>query len=374
MAISTQSFATMVQNQIASIQTAASTLINFTSGSILRAYVQANAGVSVWLESLALQVAALSRYSTSYGADADTWGLDWGYYRAQGGVSSGQVTFYRYTPTNAATVPVGLIVMTADGTQTFTVVADTTNAAWNGSNGFTIAPGISSVTVTCQSVNYASATNVAANSITLIQGSVSGVDYCNNTSPFTGGAGAQTDAAYKTGFPPYLLTLARGTVGAITGAVTGIQTGAQCNVIENYTYVGAPQAGFLTVIVDDGTGSPGTTFMTAAQTAVNNMRSGGIQVGVYAPTIITANVTFTISTSSGYVHASLVTLAQNAVTGYINSLLDGQQLSWSYIADVIYASSPGIYDVTNVLLNGGTADLVPASVIYVIKAGTVTGT
>ena len=374
MALTTQSFATMVQNQIASIQTSASTLINFTAGSILRAYVQANAGVSVWLESLALQVAALSRYSTSYGPDADTWGLDWGYYRAPGGVASGGVTFYRYTPTNAATIPVGLIVMTADGTQTFTVVADATNSAWNGSNGFTIAPGNASVTVTCQSVNLSSATNVSANSITLIQGSVSGVDYCNNTSPFVGGAGAQTDAAYKSGFPHYLQTLSRGTVAAIQGAVTGIQTGAQCNVIENSTYGGVPQAGFLTVIVDDGTGAPGSPFMTAAQIAVNNMRAGAIQCGVYAPTIITANVTFTISTSSGYVHASLVTLAQNAVTGYINSLLDGQQLSWSYIADVVYASSPGIYDVTNVLLNGGTADIVPASVIYVIKAGTVTGT
>ena len=172
----------------------------------------------------------------------------------------------------------------------------------------------------------------------------------------------------------YLQTLSRGTVAAIQGAVTGIQTGAQCNVIENYTYGGSPQAGFLTVVVDDGTGSPGSTFMTAAQTAVNNMRSGAIQCGVYAPTIITANVSFTILTSSNYVHATLVTSAQSAVTGYINSLLDGQQLSWSYIADVIYASSPGIYDVTNVLLNGGTADIVPASVIYVIKAGTVTGT
>lgn len=373
MALTTQSFATMVQNQVVAIQTAASTLINFTVGSVLRAFVQANAGVAIWLESLALQVAALSRFSTSYLTDADTWGADWGFYRLPGTYASGSVTFSRYTATNAATVLVGTTVMTVDGTQTFNVIADVTNSAWNGTNGYTIAPGVSSVTVACLSVNLSSSANVAANSITLIQGAISGVDYCNNTAPFAGGAGPQTDAVYKRGFPPYLQTLSRGTVSAIQGAVQAIQVGAQCNIIENYTYAGAAQNGFLTIIVDDGTGSPGSIFMTAAQVAVNSMRAASIQCGVYAPTIVTANVTFTILTSSGYVHATLVTTAQTAVSAYINSLLDGQQLSWSYIADVIYSSSPGIYDVTNVLLNGGTADLVPTNVTQVIKAGTVTG-
>ncbi|MGT3569124.1 baseplate J/gp47 family protein, partial [Klebsiella pneumoniae] len=55
-----KSFATLVRDQATAIQAKASSLIDFTIGSILRSVAESNAGVALWLESLVLQVLARS--------------------------------------------------------------------------------------------------------------------------------------------------------------------------------------------------------------------------------------------------------------------------------------------------------------------------
>ena len=82
--------------------------------------------------------------------------------RLPGAQAVGQVTFARYTTGIAATVPVGATVTTNDGTQSFAVVAQASNPAWNGSNGYALASTASSMTVPVQAVTPGLAGNVLA--------------------------------------------------------------------------------------------------------------------------------------------------------------------------------------------------------------------
>ncbi|MFX8028091.1 baseplate J/gp47 family protein, partial [Acinetobacter baumannii] len=106
-------------------------LVDLTVGSVLRAIVEANAAVVVWLEGLLLQVLAITRAATSSGADLDSWVADFGVTRLPAVAATGIVTFSRFTTTQQVLVPVGATVQTADGTQQFTVTIDTTNPAYN---------------------------------------------------------------------------------------------------------------------------------------------------------------------------------------------------------------------------------------------------
>lgn len=368
-----QNFATLVSNQIAAVQTAAAALVNFTTGSILRSIINANSSIGLWLQGLALQVMALTRFASSYGSDADSWGKDWGFYRISATPSLGAVTFSRFTATAAAFVPVGAIVQTADRTQQFAVIADATNSAWDGSTGFTIPGGTASLALKVRSVNAAQAANVGIGTVSMLVTSIAGVDFVSNAAAFTGGTDPEPDPVYKARFPDYLQSIAKGTLGAIRSAISAIQTGLEIQILENVTYAGATQGGYLTVIVDDGTGSPPGSLLTAAATAVDNSRAAGIQFGVFGPSITTISISYAIVTATGYDHTALVTASQNAVLAYVDALLDGATLYWSAIWGVVYNSSPGITDVTGLLINSGTADIVPATSHNVIKVGSVTG-
>lgn len=133
--ITTQDFTTLVRNQVTAIQGAAKALVDLTVGSILRAIVETNAAVILWLQGLILQLLAITRAATSSGADLDSWVGDFGLTRLAAVAASGQVTFARFTPTQQAVVSVGTTIQTGDGAQQFVVTLDTTNPNYSAGLG-----------------------------------------------------------------------------------------------------------------------------------------------------------------------------------------------------------------------------------------------
>jgi phage-related protein len=119
--LNTQSFGAIVSNFATAVQGSASTLIDFSVGSILLAIGEAMGGVALWLQGLILQVAALTRAATSSGTDLDSWLAQFGFAREAAVAAITQETFSRYTPTNSALIPVGANVTSSDGTVTFRV-------------------------------------------------------------------------------------------------------------------------------------------------------------------------------------------------------------------------------------------------------------
>lgn len=370
--IQTQDFVTLVRNQVTAIQGYAKVLVDLTVGSILRAVVEANAAVVIWLQSLILQVLAITRAATSSGTDLDSWVADFGVTRLPATFATGQVTFSRFTATLQAVVPVGAVVQTGDGSQQYTVTADTTNPAYNGTlGGYVMAAGVSSVNAPVVAVTAGVGGNAIIGAVSTIAGAISGVDTVTNAASFTNGADAESDPALRTRFIAYVASLSKATKAAVGYAITSLQQGVTYSLVENETYGGTVQMGYFYVVVDDGTGAPGSTFLSTVSNAIDAVRPLCSSFGVFAPVVVNASVAMTVTVATGYDAAATKALVSDALKSYINSLSLGQALRYSRLAQIAYDASPGVTNVTGVTLNGGTADLT-ATAKQVIKWSSVT--
>ena len=366
MALNTQTFTQIVQQCAAYVQGAASALVDFTVGSICRVLMEANAAIVMWLQGLVLQVAALTRAATSNGSDLDSWANDFGFVRLAATAATGQVTFSRFTDTMQAVVPVGAVVQTADGTQTYTVNLDTTNGAYNAAlNAFVIAAGTASVSVTVTAVNNGAQGNATAGAINTLGQAITYVDTVTNASPFSTGQNAETDAAFRTRFVAWLNSLSKATLVAIQYVIQSLGNVASYTITANYAYNGTYQPGYFYVVADDGSGNPPTSFLNAVSAAVGAVRGFTLSWGVFGPSIVKANVAMTTGAQQSNVQAAL----QN----YINGLGVGNSLSYARLAQVAFDAVPAgsFATITNITLNGGTSDL-SATNQQVIRAGTIT--
>lgn len=380
----------MVQNAVSAMQGAASELIDLTVGSVLRAFVDAYCGLALWLQGVALQVASLTRFATSNGADADSWGADFGFERLQAVSAVGDVTLSRFTTTNAATIPAavnsgvgangqiiwngGTVVQTADGVNQFQVIPDTNQSAYSAAlNAYVIPAMAASEHATVQAITAGASSNVTAGAITVLGSAVPGVDSVTNAAAFTSGADAESDQAFKGRFPEFLESLNEGTPTAVENAVTNLQEGATCELVENHTTSGVFQAGYFYCVVDDGSGSPDGTFLANATNAIDRVRAIDTIFNVFAPTLLDVNVAGTLTIAAGFDPTATKAKGSAAVSAFLNSFPTGTTLRYTRVFQVIYDASPGITDVTGLTLNGGTADIV-ATGSQLIKAGSVTFT
>ena len=372
MQLSLQTFTTLMQNMAAAVQSAATQLLDLTVGSTLRAVLEANASVALWMQWLILLVLQTTRASTSTGGDLDSWMADFALTRLPAVISTGVVTFSRFTAIGTALVPVGALVRTSDGTQTFIVCADTTNPAWNVvQNGYVMPPNVAATNVPVSAQVAGSAGNVQAGSITLLASAIPGVDTVGNAAPLENGLDAETDAAFRSRFQNYIDSRSRATVLAVGYAVTSIQQGLLYTVQENQDASGYRLLGSFVVTVDDGSGYPPATLLSTVQTAVDAVRPVGSVFAVRPPavTLITASLTLTVTppTTSSELAGSVAA----ALASFINSLPIGEVLPFSRIGQLVYAVSGAITNVTQIQLNGATADITPPP-NGVVKVGQVT--
>lgn len=367
MALNTQSFTALVQQQVAAIQAACSTVLTFLTGSLELARAQAVAGVAMWLQSLVLQFLTAARLSTASGADVDSFVADFGLLREAAVPATGSVTFARFSNTSTAYIPVGTQVSTADGTEQFLVIADTTQSAFNASTDTYIIPsGTTSIAATVQAVSAGSQGNVNANTVTVISAAIPGVDTVNNAAPFASGVDPESDSALKTRFSLFISGLKEGTKAAVASAIANLQLGLQYSLTENMSYGGVAQPGYFYVVVNPATSGD----LAAAYAAIDAIRPLGVSFGVFAATPLTAGVSMAATAAPGYTHAQIAGAIQNAVADFIAAIPLGQSLYWSQLYAVAYGVQ-GVQEVTAMLLNGATGDLI-ATNQQVIVPGTVT--
>lgn len=371
MTITTKTKTDIVSGITATVQAQADGFVDFEVGSISLAEAEGLADVVLWEEGLILYLLATTRLSTSVGPDADSFVADFSqnlnFSRLPATGATTPLTFARFSTSGSTYVGVGATVQTPDGSQTFVVATDTTNPAYSATAGGAGAPGyvmantVGSVVVPSQATTVGSASNVVAGSLTVITSSIVGVDTVTNVSAATGGADAESDPAMDARFSRYINALQSGTPAAIALAVTALGPNVTVSMVENYTYVGDYLPGFGYFVVNDGTGSPPGSLLTAATAAINVTRPFASTFGVYGPSVLDATVTLTISAAPGYVKSALQPIVQAAITAYIdagNGGNTGWTLPWSRLAQVAYDASPGVSNVTAVLLNSATADLV----------------
>jgi uncharacterized phage protein gp47/JayE len=371
MQLSLQNFSTLVQNMAAAVQASANQMLDLTVGSTLRAVLEANASLGLWMQWLILLVLRTTRAATSSGADLDSWMADMTLARLSAVAATGIVTFSRFTPSSSALVPAGSLVRTADGTQTFTVVADTTNAAWSAvSDGYLLAPGIASLDVAVIAQTPGSTGNVQANTISLLASAIPGIDSVNNANPLTNGQDAESDTAFRSRFSNFIASRSRATTLAVGYAVTSIQQGLNYTIQENMDPSGHPLMGSFVVTVDDGSGDPPSSLLTTVQAAVDAVRPIGSIFCVNPPVVANVNVSLTIAVNAATNKPTAQSQVGSAIGTYISSLPIGVGLPLTKVAQLAYSANSGIISVNQILLNNGTGDIT-ASVFGVLKPGMI---
>jgi uncharacterized phage protein gp47/JayE len=388
MALNTQSFTRLVQQQVAAIQSAVMAIggvLSFAVGSLELARVEAVAAVSMWLQSLIMQLLAITRLSTSTGSDIDTFIADFGCPPREAAVAAtGQVTFSRFTATAQATIRAGTympnasgsggtysggaMVLTADGTQPFQVIPDSTQTYWNAAaNAYVIPAGVTSAQATVQAQNTGIQGNVGSNTITTISTAIQYVDTVTNPGAFANGVNQESDAAVQARFQTYVSGLRAAIKSAVESAIAGVQQDIQYQIVENQTLAGASQPGYFYVVI-----SPySDALKTAVYSAINAIRGLSITFDVFGATPLTANVTATVTAAAGYTLSAVEAAVQTAIANFIASLPLGGTLEWTQIFSVIWGV-PGVATVANMMtLNGGNADLVAAASQSIVP-GTIT--
>ena len=371
MALNILDYTTIVRNQVTAIQSRAAGLVDLTIGSLMLAVVEANSGVVQWIQQLIVQLLVTVRAATCSDDDLDSWMADFGFARLSAAQATGQVTFSRFTATNQAVIPIGATVTTTDGTQAYTVTLDTTNAAYSATlGGYVIAAGVSSVTVPVLANTAGAAGSALAGMVTVIAGGISFVDTVTNAAAFSGGADAEKDTAFRARFVLWIASLSKSTKSAIAYAITSLQLGVSYTLTENQDINGNAVAGYFTAVIDDGSGSPSSTFLSSAANAIEAVRPFTVSYGVFGPALLLANVSMVITTDSTVTHSTVVANVNAAIQAYIASLSLGQLLSYSKLISIAYGVTSAITNVTAVTLNGGTADLA-ATQKQVIRPGTI---
>lgn len=371
MALNIKSFTQLVQDQITAVQSYYSGLIDTAIGSHLLALVESNSSVVQWIQQNILNLLVTTRASTCSGSDLDSWLADYSFYRLSAVQATGQVTFSRFTATNQALIPVGTVVTTTDGSQSYAVITDTTNSAYDATQlGYIIAAGIASVTVPIQANTAGVAANATAGTISIINGGITYVDTVNNANPLSNGEDQESDDAVRARFVLWIASLSKSTKAAIIYAITSMQSGVTCTLTENYDYSGNQKPGYFYAVVNDGSGSPSSGFLASVASAIDAVRGFTITFGVFSPVIVTANVSMVITTNPAATHSDIVTFVQTAIQNYISKLTLGQLLPYTQLATIAYGASSYVTNVSSVTLNGATADI-SASAQQVIAAGTI---
>ncbi len=382
-------FDQVVAMMVAAIQGAAGAAgltITMSQGSAMLAFVRAIAGVYLWLQWLAVQILSAALLMTATGSDVDSFCGQFGCTRLPGTAASGQVTLSRYISTAVAVVPVGAIVKTTDGSQSFAILADPTNPAWQPpdatypSGSFLIPAGAPSLTVTCANTVQGVAGNIIAGAIGLVASVIPGVDTATNAAAFTNGANAESDAAYKARFGLFLPALSRGTPVALESATLGVAQNLTCAVLNCVATIGGPTAyGYGVIAVDDGSGNtPAATLASvAAAAAGTSIVPLGATVSVVQATVVWATVELTITCATAAAKAAAQPIVQQAITAFIGALPvattpaqgapPNGALPYNKLAQIAFDASSSVLNVSALTLNNGTADIggVPGTVVRV---------
>lgn len=373
MNLSIRTFSQYVRDMAAAVQSASSQILDLSVGSVLRAILEANASVALWLQMLISDVMEASRAATARGNSLDSWMADFSLSRLAATSAVGSATFSRFSSLGSSLVPAGTKVRTADGSVTFIVVEDQGHVHWDAEQvGYLVSPGQTALEVPIRAEVAGTGGNVRAGAITLLASSVAGIDAVANQQVTLGGVAAESDESCRGRFISYVNSRSKATTAAIAFEVASIQQGTVFAIHENQDAEGNPRTGHSVVTIDDGTGAPPAPLLSLVAEAIDRVRPIGSTFSVHPPTIVFADIVLSVAipgvspSSANRVRDAV----SDAIAHYVNGLGIQTTLSATRIAQVAYSASTHIKNVSNIRINGGLDDLVPGP-REVIKSNTI---
>lgn len=157
-------------------------------------------------------------------SELDRKAADVGLTRTLGVASTGFVTFRANTLTSDITIPLGVELATAPTVLnttvvSFTTVASGTMVAANAASFLNPFTGLYEISIPVQALSVGSTGNVAANSITTLVTSISGISTITNALPTSGGSDAESDISLSNRIRLKLSGNNKGTAAGIQGLI-----------------------------------------------------------------------------------------------------------------------------------------------------------
>lgn len=375
MALTLRGFTDLLADQAAAAQAKLARALDVRPGSMARAIFEATAGVSLWLQSQAVQVLAATRLGSSTGEDVDSFVADYGLERLPAIPSKGQELFYRLTPTTAATVLVGSIVRTDTGTQ-FSVSADEAHAIWQASlgtaGGYILPVGMPSALLPVVALVGGVAGNVEAGTINLLSTGISGIDGVTNLLATADGEDVESDDALKARFALHIDGLSKATRSAVEAAIAGTQQGLSWHIAVNVDEVGSWRPGNMVITIDDGSGSTPPETVALVYAAVDQVKAIAETVAVHAAATATVDVAVTLVLRPGASEASVRLLVRDAIASLLQDCGIGDPVAFSSIAAAAHGASSSVVRVSQILINGVSSTDYLTAPTAVVRPGTIT--
>ena len=352
------SFNELIRDMSMAVTSSASTLIDVSVGSVLRAIIEANAALALWIQWLTMLMLQTTRAATSVGPDLDTWMADFGLDRKSANEARGNVTVARFNATSRSFIYPGALFKTGDGRRSYVVVRNASHAAWQEENSaYLMVSGLFSIDIPVIASRPGSDGNVVSNSVSIIASPMAGIDTVINLNPFVGGRDSETDENFRVRFGGFFSSRSRATSGAIEFAISQTKEDIRYKITENSDAVGNFKAGSVLVIVDDRTGQIRSDFFDAIASEVTKVRAAGISVILQPPAVENLAITVCLNISSPQPDNVLTNLISDNIQEYLHSLRIGGVVSITHIACSIYRTNSNILNVSRLKINGHGDDI-----------------
>lgn len=272
--------------------------------------------------------------------------------------ASGSVTF------SSGSAAASNIIIPA-GTQVATIATDTTaEIVYETTADATIPAGQSSVSVTVAAITAGTAGNTAANTITALKTTISGIASVTNPTSINNGKDQETEAERQGRFPAFIASLTRGTATALIYAAKTATTATE--TVRDAAVSGPPavgSAGACTVYLYNGAkASPAASaaLISAAQTIIDGdaasgtpgYKAAGIVVTVSAATVQAVNVTVSVTKLS----SAAAETVQTAVVAAINTYFDSMKIGSAFLLYELIERIMGTAGVYNASVTAPSAD------------------
>ena len=366
MSLPSLSFSEAVDNMVASWSASLGFQPTLQPGDSMYALMQSVSSQLMFIQYLITLVNAVARAQTSEGADLDSFYAQFGFTRLPASYASGSETLSMASPAGGnILIGVGAVVQTPGGAIQYQIVADASQPTWSATqNGYIMATGQTSLTATVQALVAGSASNVGPGALTQIASSLQ-VASATNGAAISNGIDAERDDAFRSRFVLFLNSLSKAIKAAIESAIAGVQQGVLVNLLENENSLGVSAPGQFTAVIDDGSGAPPSSLITAVQNALEPVRAFTVLANVVAVVEVSVTVSLACRLATGYTLTGvnpLESAIQDAVAAYVNTTpgggIDGVLV---YISGITTAANSvtGVVSVQpgTVLINGVANDL-----------------
>jgi uncharacterized phage protein gp47/JayE len=358
MSLPTRSFTDIVRDMSASVTSSTGKILDMSVGSIMRALIEANAGIMLWAQWLVALTLRTTRAETSTGSDLDSWMADFAFERSAATPARGTITFSRYSSVMSVVIPVGTAVKCRDRNISYIVIADNTLTSFAPPiNAYSIAAGVNSIDVPVAASTPGSEGNVLKESITLLASPVPGIDTVNNNSALSGGEDPESDETFRLRFRKFFAARSRATVDAIGYAIVQAGSDLKYLIQENVDPQGMRRIGNIVIFISSSAGPVSSDTLNAISNSVNLVRPIGTTFFVLPADVVEVQITLTLALPAGLLMLDVTDNIRSSIKSYVNGIPIGGLVSVSRIVQIAYASEIRIVNLSQVMLNSSASDI-----------------